>query len=138
MTIATTAHANFRGQAREALTYYQAVFGGELALATYADIHAAETPETAEHIAFGRVRTADGFDLMAYDVQPSKGYHAGENAYYITLQGTDTDEITARWNSLAAGARAILTPLAPARFAPLYGMLTDRFGITWIIGVDNQ
>ena len=36
MTITTTAHANFRGQAREALTYYQSVLGGELALATWA------------------------------------------------------------------------------------------------------
>ena len=137
MTITTTAHANFRGQARAALTYYQSVFGGELTLATYADIASAETPETADHIAFGRVRAADGFDLMAYDVQPSKGYDRGENSYYITLQGTDADEITARWTALAVGAQAILIPLAPAPFAPLYGMLTDRFGITWIIGVDN-
>ena len=137
MTITTTAHANFRGQARDALTYYHSVFGGELALATYAEIHSAETPETADHIAFGRVKAADGFDLMAYDVQPSKGYDPGKNAFYVTVQGTDTDEITARWNGLANGARAILTPLARAPFAPLYGMLTDRFGITWIIGVDN-
>src|SRR4051794_39964420 len=100
MTI-TTAHANFRGQAREALTYYQSVFGGELALATYADVQSAETPETADHIAFGRVKAADGFDIMAYDVQPSKGYDPGQNPFYVTLQGTDTDEITARWNGLA-------------------------------------
>jgi PhnB protein len=72
---------------------------------------------------------------MAYDVQPTKGYEPGENAFYVTLHGTDAEEITARWSRLADGARAILTPLAPAPFAPLYGMLTDRFGITWIIGV---
>lgn len=136
MTITTTAHANFRGQAREALTYYQSVFGGDLALATYADIHSVETPETADHIAFGRVSGDDGFDLMAYDVQPSKAYDPGENAFYVTLQGTDVDEITTRWDALADGARTILIPLAPAPFAPLYGMLTDRFGITWIIGAD--
>ena len=137
MTLTTTAHANFCGQAREALAYYQSVFEGELTLATYADIHSAETPGSGDHIAFGRVKAADGFDLMAYDVQPSKGYDPGENAFYITLQGTDADEITTRWNRLAADAQAILTPLAPAPFAPLYGMLTDRYGITWIIGVDN-
>ncbi len=74
---------------------------------------------------------------MAYDVQPSKGHDPGENAFYVTLQGTNTDEITARWKGLADRAQAILIPLAPAPFAPLYGMLTDRFGITWIIGVDN-
>lgn len=137
MTITTTAHVNFRGQAREALSFYQSIFGGELALATYADIHSAETPETADQIAFGRVRATDGFDLMAYDVQPSKAYDPGENAFYITLQGTDISEITTRWNALADSARAIVSPLKPAPFAPLYGMLTDRYGITWIIGADN-
>jgi PhnB protein len=137
MTVTTTAHANFRGQAREALTFYHSVFGGDLSLATYADIHAVEDPGAAEHIAFGRVKAASGFDIMAYDVQLSKGYDPGENAFYITLQGNDTDEIKARWEGLADGARAILIPLAPAPFAPLYGMLTDRHGVTWIVGVES-
>ena len=60
MTVTTTAHANFRGQAREALTFYHSVFGGDLALATYADIHAAENPGQADHIAFGRVKAPNG------------------------------------------------------------------------------
>jgi hypothetical protein len=30
---------------------------------------------------------------MAYDVQPSKSYNPGENAFYVPLQSTDTDEI---------------------------------------------
>jgi PhnB protein len=137
MTVTTTAHANFRGQAREALTFYQSVFGGDLSLATYADIHAVERPDQADQIAFGRVKAPNGFDIMAYDVQPSKGYDPGENAFYVTLQGTDADEVKARWEGLADGARAILIPLAPAPFAPLYGMLTDRHGVTWIVGVES-
>lgn len=136
MTVTTTAHANFRGQAREALTFYHSVFGGDLSLATYSDIHSVESPEQADHIAFGRVKAPNGFDIMAYDVQPSKGYDPGENAFYITLQGNDTGEIKARWAGLADGA-SILIPLAPAPFAPLYGMLTDRHGVTWIVGVET-
>jgi PhnB protein len=72
---------------------------------------------------------------MAYDVQPSKGYNPGENAFYITLQGDDPDEIKAQWDGLADGA-TILIPLAPAPFAPLYGMLADHYGVTWIVGVE--
>ncbi|HEY2519662.1 MAG TPA: VOC family protein [Streptosporangiaceae bacterium] len=137
MTVTTTAHANFRGQARAALTFYHSVFGGDLSLATYADIHSVESPSQAGHIAFGRVKAPNGFDIMAYDVQPSKGYDPGENAFYITLQGTDSDEIKAQWSGLADSATTILIPLAPASFASLYGMLTDRYGITWIVGVDT-
>ena len=51
------------------------------------------------------------------------------------LEGKDADEIKNLWEALRVEARALLIPLAPAPFAPLYGMLTDRFGITWIVGV---
>ena len=63
---------------------------------------------------------------MAYDVQPSKRY-----------DGTDGDEIQPLWDALAETATTILVPLAPAPFAPLYGMLTDRYAVTWIIGADT-
>lgn len=136
MTVTTTAHVNFRGEARSALEFYRSVFGGEPAIATYADIHAVEEPAQADHVAFGRLTAPNGFDVMAYDVQPSKDYNPGQNPFYITLQGTDADEIQTLWDGLGQGARAVLIPLAPAAFAPLYGMLTDRYGVTWIVGVD--
>lgn len=137
MSVSTTPHLNFRGQAREALAYYQTVVGGELSLATYADINAVEDPEQADHIAFGRVDAPNGFSIMAYDVQPSKPYDPGKNPFYITLHGDSGQEIQDLWNRLANAANAILIPLAPAPFSPLYGMLTDHFGITWIIGADT-
>lgn len=137
MSVSTTTHVNFRGQAREALEFYQSVFGGEIQIATYSDIHAVEEPAQTDHVAFGRVDAPNGFKLMAYDVQPSKGYDPGENPFYITLQGTNADEIQPLWDLLAASAKTVLIPLAPAPFAPLYGMLTDRYGITWIVGADT-
>ncbi len=137
MSVSTTTHVNFRGQAREALEFYKSVFGGEISIATYADIHAVEEPAQADHVAFGRVDAPNGFTVMAYDVQPSKGYDPGENPFYITLQGTAGDEIQALWDALSDSATTVLIPLAPAPFAPLYGMLTDRYGVTWIVGADS-
>ena len=37
----------FRDTAREAMTFYQSVFGGELTLNTFAEYHASEDPECA-------------------------------------------------------------------------------------------
>jgi PhnB protein len=135
MSVQTTAHINFNGEARTVLEFYKSVFGGETAIATYSDIHAAENETHADQIAFGRLTAPNGFDLMAYDVQPSKKFERGENSFYITLEGNDAEEIKNLWEALSVEAKAILIPLAPALFAPLYGMLTDRFGITWIVGV---
>lgn len=134
MSVQTTPHVNFRGHAREALEFYQSVFGGDLMAATYTDIHAVEDGSQADQIAFGRVTATNGFDIMAYDVQPSKRFDPGENPFYVTLQGDNEAEIRAGWDALSDDAKAILIPLGPAAFASLYGMLTDRFGVTWIIG----
>lgn len=136
MSVAATPHVNFRGQARGALEFYASAFGGEATIATYADIHAVEEPAHANDVAFGRVDAPNGFSIMAYDVQPSKGFDPGENPFYVTLQGTEGDEIKRLWDALAPSATAILIPLAPAAFSPLYGMLTDRHGVTWIFGAD--
>lgn len=29
----------------------------------------------------------------------------------------------------------VTQPLAPSQWAPLYGRLTDRFGITWVLDI---
>lgn len=137
MSVSTAPHVNFQGQAREALEFYRSVFGGEISLATYADIHSVEDPTQADQIAFGRVDAPNGFTILAYDVQPSKEYDPGKNPFYIALHGTTGDEIRPLWHRLADGAVAVLVPLAPAPFSPLYGMLTDRYGITWIVGADT-
>lgn len=134
MSVTTTAHVNSRGNAREQLEFYRSAFDGEITVATYTDIHAVEDPTRADQVAWGQVTAPNGFRVMAYDVQPSKGFDAGENAFYIALRGTDAEEIQRMWEGLADGA-TVATPLAPAPFAPLYGMLTDRFGVTWIVDV---
>ena len=50
------------------------------------------------------------------------------------MRGETPQEITAHWEKLAEGA-TVVQPLAPAQWAPLYGMLTDRFGVAWVLDV---
>ncbi|MCJ1705515.1 MULTISPECIES: VOC family protein [unclassified Rathayibacter] len=135
MTVSVTPHLNFRGQAREALAFYRSVFGGDVALATYADTHQVDDPAQADAVSFGRLTAPNGFSIMAYDVQTAKPYDAGRNPFYLTLHGDDQAEISEQWRRLADGG-TVLTDLGPSPFAPLYGMLTDMFGTTWIIGCD--
>ncbi len=109
MSVTTTAHINSRGQARDMLNFYATAFHGEVTIATYTDIHAVEDASQADQVAWGQVTAPNGFRIMAYDVQPSKTFNAGENAYYIALRGDDPTETQHMWDGLADGA-TILTP----------------------------
>ncbi|GAA0940161.1 VOC family protein [Nonomuraea longicatena] len=71
---------------------------------------------------------------MAYDVPSAMPYEQGTNPFFVSVRGEDADEISTLWQRLAPGSN-VLRPLEPAVWAPLYGMLTDRFGVTWVLDV---
>ncbi|WP_285189634.1 VOC family protein [Rhodococcus sp. MEB041] len=130
MTVTSTLHLNFDGHARAALEYYHSVFGGDLVVVPYGDT----SPDQADQVVWGQVSSPDGFHVMAYDVQHDLERDAGRNAFYFSLRSTDADAITGYWTALAAGS-TVEVELGPSVFSPLYGKLTDRFGVVWIIDV---
>lgn len=137
MSVNVTPHLNFRGQARTALEFYKAVFGGNLAVITYADAHNVTAAEEADQIMWGQVESVAGVRVMAYDVPAHTAWEPGTVPFFVSVRGTDADEITRYWATLAEGA-TILAPLAPAQWAPLYGMLVDKFGVTWVLDVQAE
>lgn len=132
MTVQSTTHLNFRSQARAALTYYQSVFGGDLTVVTYADAGASHAP--ADEIMWGQVESVAGFRITAYDVPPAMDWNAGTIPVFVSIRGNDEDELRNYWKGLSEGA-TVVQPLEPAQWSPLYGMLTDRFGITWVLDI---
>ena len=134
MSITTTAHLNFRGDAREALDFYHSVFGGRTVAVTYKDAGNVRNEQEADWVMWGEVVGENGFHVMAYDVPSQLPWSRGEDPFFLSVRGTDTDEITALWKKLAETS-TVTRPLGEAPWAPLYGMLTDRFGITWVLDV---
>ena len=143
MAITTTTHLNFRGHARAALEFYRSVFGGQVAAITFADAHnvASEgglaTADEANQIMWGQVQADNGFHVMAYDVPSALSYDPGDKPVFVSVRG-DADaaeEITSYWKGLTQGA-TVAVDLGPAPWgAPLYGMLTDQFGVIWVLDV---
>jgi PhnB protein len=134
VSITTTTHLNFRGDARAALEFYRSVFGGELTVLTNAQMGSAEVPAEADQVKWGQVVAPNGFRVMAYDVPASKVWAAGEIPFFLSVRGETAEEVTELWKGLSEGA-TLVEELAPAPWAPLYGMLTDRFGVTWVLDV---
>ncbi|WP_238015759.1 VOC family protein [Dactylosporangium sp. AC04546] len=153
MSITTTAHLNFRGNAREALEFYRSVFGGEIMVITYGDFGMPKELPDAGKVVWGQVASGDGFRVMAYDVPGQAGAGAGAapapatrrehgmtltgEPFFLSVRGETVEEVGALWEKLADGA-TVVEAYGPAQWAPAFGMLTDRFGITWILDVAAQ
>lgn len=150
MTVQTTTHLNFTGRAREALDFYGSVFGGQVVAVTYGDAGMPRDLPDAAKVVFGQVVTASGFGIMAYDVPGTAtgGGLAGtggatrregsltltDQPFFVSVRGTSIEEVADLWERLSVGAE-ILDPYGPSQWAPASGMLTDRFGVTWILDV---
>ncbi|QIQ06553.1 VOC family protein [Streptomyces liangshanensis] len=134
MSVNAVTHLNFRGDAHAALDFYRSVFDGDLSVVTYQDAGSVQDPAEADQVMWGQVVADNGFRVMAFDVPSSRPWDRGENAFFLSLRGETAEEVAAYWEKLAEGA-SVLQPLSPARWAPLYGMLQDRFGVTWVVDV---
>ncbi|BCJ50148.1 VOC family protein [Actinoplanes sp. NBRC 14428] len=147
MSVTTTTHLNFRGEARQALEFYQSVFGGRLTLVTYGDFGMPKELPDAGKVVFGQLTADNGFGIMAYDA-PSQSPAAAAPAattrehgmtltgerFFVSVRGDDAEEVGALWEKLAAGA-TLIEKYGPSQWAPGFGMLTDQFGVTWILDV---
>ena len=69
---------------------------------------------------------------MASDVPASMGPPAANGS--ISLSGDDDAELRGYWDKLSAGGQVVM-PLEKAPWGDSFGMLTDRFGVTWILDV---
>jgi PhnB protein len=135
MTVTTTTHLNFRGQAREALELYASIFGGQVTAFTYADAHVDTDGAVPDQLMWVGFEAPNGLHLMAFDVPLGRPFSRGQDSVFVSVRGDDPDEITRCFNVLADGG-TIRTPLGPAPWgSPLYGMLDDPFGITWVMDV---
>ncbi|AKU95666.1 PhnB protein [Labilithrix luteola] len=134
MSLNTTTHLNFRGNARAALSFYQSVFGGDLTVVTYKDAHSVTDPAEADQVMWGQTVANSGFRVMAYDVPSARPWDQGTAPFFVSVRSDSTDEISALWEKLAVGS-TVIQPLAKSGWAPLYGMLKDKFGVTWVLDV---
>jgi PhnB protein len=148
MSITTTTHLNFRGDARAALEFYRSVFGGQVGVTTYGDLGMPKEVPGADNVVFGQVENEHGFRMMAYDIpgqsddsadragstHRENGVTITDQPFFVSVRGETLAEVEGYWERLSPGA-SIVEPLAASAWSPGFGMLTDSFGVTWILDV---
>ena len=124
-------YVQFESSAREAMEFYQSVLGGELTMTTFGE-SGMEGPGS-EGVMHATLSNPAGFTLMASDTPPGMETRAGSQIS-ISLSGDDADQLRGYWEGLSDGA-TVLTPLERQMWGDDFGMLTDRFGITWLVNI---
>jgi PhnB protein len=125
-------YLSFGDNAREAMTFYQQVLGGELELNTFGEYGTTEEP-LASQVMHALLETPDGLTLMGADSAPGVERRVGNNIT-VSLSGDDRDGLRARFAGLAEGG-TIDVPLEKQMWGDEFGQLTDRFGIGWLVNI---
>ncbi len=123
------------GKARQALEFYRDVLGGELTLSTFAENGMGDDPAVADQIMHGQLESPSGYTLMVSDSPP--GAAAQQNSgIQISLSGDASadDELSGYYDKLAA-AGTVVEPLVTAPWGDKFGMVTDQFGILWMVNI---
>ncbi|MEV7000950.1 VOC family protein [Streptomyces sp. NPDC093982] len=127
-------YITFAGDARQAMEFYKDVFGGTLVLNSYGEFGQQDTP-MADKIMHGMLEAPNGFTLMGADT-PTDDHRPGNNIS-VSLSGDDDTELRGYWEKLSDGA-TVTVPLDKQMWGDVFGMCTDRFGITWMVNIAGQ
>ena len=131
MTSRLNPYIGFKDNAREAMEFYQSVLGGELTVSTFGEF--GQQGEGSDGVMHAQLETPSGYTIMASDTPPSMEYRGG-SSISISLSGDDTDELRRYWDGLAEGG-SVSVPLEKQMWGDTFGMVTDRFGVDWMVNI---
>jgi PhnB protein len=139
MTATLNPYLNFRDQSREAIEFYHSVFGGELTINTFGDFGMEVELDELNKVMHSQVDAPNGFTLMAADTPNYMEYTVGSHQFAVSLSGAKADEAELRgfWEKLAEGA-TVTQPLDTAPWGATFGMLDDRFGVSWLVNISAE
>lgn len=127
-------YLSFKGNAREAMEFYQAVLGGELTVSTFAEFGMAEGPQ-ADQVMHSQLVIDGNAWLMGSDTPDGMGMPEPTPTNVALFGGPeDAETLRRQFDALAEGGH-VLEPLVSAPWGDVFGIVADRFGTVWQINI---
>jgi len=132
MATSLVVYISFAGHAREAMTFYQTVFGGELVIATFADFGMTDAP--ADGVMHSELR-AEGFTVMGADAfgEPVDGW--GKNRVHAAFMSDETDRVSGFYDRFVERGAEVVQALEKQVWGDMYGELVDPWGVAWMFNI---
>ena len=122
----------FDGRCEEAIEFYRQALGAEVAmLMRFKEAPEPVTAGGGDKVMHASVRIGDTTVLMSDGRCQGKPSFQG---FALTLIVGDEAEAQRRFDALAVGGK-VQMPMAKTFFSPRFGMVGDRFGVSWMIYV---
>ena len=129
MATTVNPYVTLNGDCAEAVAFWAAALGATTHIFRMGESPMPVPPEAKDRVMHATLKT-DSLTIMASDTMPGQPDSASGNVT-VSLNFTDKDEQTRVWDQLSAGA-IVAMPLGD-QFWGRFGMLTDRFGVAWML-----
>lgn len=140
MTLRLTPYLMMNGNAKEAIQFYeQALDAKVLFQQSFGDMPEKPEfalPEAAKDLVSHAMLKIGESDLMFSDVFPGSPHQIG-NQVTICISVKDADQSKQIFEALQEGGQVIM-PLQETFFSPGYGIVTDKFGVTFQIYTEGK
>ncbi len=137
-------YLNFKGNCAEAFNFYKSVFGGDfLQISKYSEMPPSEGKPAmemdADKIMHISLPISKETVLMGSDIGGEWAQHTIDgNNIQLSVNTDSEEEANKVFNGLSKGG-TIKMPLEKTFWGAYFGMLTDQFGINWMVNYDyNQ
>jgi PhnB protein len=141
MSTTLTPYLSFNGNTREAFAFYEKALGAKIeTMMSYADMPASENPgdgcgaagaPSGDGIMHACLALPGGVMLFAGDIPRGMPFD-GIKGIMLALQYPTIDQAHKAFHSLSQGGQVTMA-LVPSFWATTFGMLTDRFGVSWAV-----
>lgn len=129
-------YLHFHDETRQAMEFYQSVFGGTLNITTFKEYQGPHDPRDDDKIMHSQLDADNSLTLMASDAPTSMEDQPVANGA-ISLSGENALELRGYFETLAAGG-TIIMPLETAGWGDAFGMCTDKFGTEWLVNIAGK
>src|SRR4051794_14958274 len=133
MALRLNPYISFDGRAGEAMAFYRDIFGGELTTTTYGESGMAQESDDGNRVMHAQLDAPNGMTLMASDSPPGMP-HQPPAGVSLSLSGDDEAQLSGYWDRLADGG-TVTMPLEAAPWGDKFGMVTDRYGVPWMVNI---
>lgn len=133
MTVLLNPQLGFTDNAAEAMSFYQAVFGGELQILRFVDTFPDIEDSEKNKVMHSRLTTERGMVLMGADTPNGMTFTPRAGAP-IAPTGDEEDVLRGYWNALTAEG-TIVADLVKAPWGDYFGMCVDKYGVEWMLDI---